>query len=97
MKFTPDTLKKVLLQIEERLKFSKEDINCPQGFDIEYSIKVDDIINSIGVNQSEEIRYCLAVLRELEYIYIASGEIKRVMPQGYKCICDVLRGINFKY
>lgn len=97
MKFTSDTLKKILQSIEERLKFSVEDITKPQGFDIDCSIKVEEIINSIAVNQSEEIRYCLAVLRELGYIDISSGEIKRITPNGYKCICEVLHNINFKY
>lgn len=97
MQFTADTLKQVLQTIESKLKFSVEDINAPQGFDIICSISAEDIINTISTKQAEEIRYCLAVLERIDYINISSGVINGITPRGYKCICEVLHGVNFRY
>lgn len=97
MQFTAETLKKVLLEIENRLKFTTDDVNDPQGLYVDCSIKVEDFINSFATNQSKEIRYCLSVLREIEYLNISNGMIKGITPKGYKCMCDVLHNINFKY
>lgn len=97
MQFTADTFKQILQTIESKLKFSVEDINAPQGFDLICSITVEDVINTISIKQTEEIRYCLAVLEQIDYINISSGVINSITPQGYKCICEVLHGVNFKY
>ena len=97
MQFTADTFRQILQTIEQNLKFSVEDINAPQGFDIVCSISAEDIINTISSNKAEEIRYCLAVLEQIDYINISSGVINSITPQGYKCICEVLHRINFKY
>lgn len=97
MQFTSDTFKQILQAIEHKLKFSVKDINDPQGFDIVCSISAEDIINAISSSKAEEIRYCLAVLKKIDYIDISSGVIHYITPKGYKCICEVLHGINFKY
>ena len=97
MNFTSETFKQILQAIEYRLKFSVQDYNQPQGFDIVCSIGVEEIFNAVDPNKTEEIRYCLAILRQIEYINISSGVINRITPNGYKCICEVLHGINFKY
>ena len=47
MQFTTDTFKQILQTIESKLKFSVEDINAPQGFDLICSITVEDVINTI--------------------------------------------------
>lgn len=97
MQFTAETLKQVLRTIEERLEFSSKDLKCPQSYDIIYNIDTEELINSIGTNKSDEIKYCLAVLREIGYINISHGVIRNITPNGYKLMSNVLHGIDFKY
>lgn len=101
MQFNTDLFKQILNSIEYRLKFVVDGVNEAQSFDINCSIAVDDIIASVNTNGSkykvEDIKYCLAVLRQMDYIDIAHGTIKTIKPSGYKFLLYMLHGIDCRY
>lgn len=97
MQFTAETLKQVLRGIEERLEFSSKDFKSPQSYDIICNIDTEELISTININISTEIKYCLAVLRQIGYIDISHGVIRNITPNGYKLMSNVLHGIDFKY
>ena len=97
MKFTADILQQILIIIENNLIFKVQEINKPGSYDISCSVNVEDIINSIGTKSSDDIRYCLAVLYRIGYIGISNGVIDKITAEGYKFMCELLHGINFKY
>jgi len=97
MKFTADILKQILLIIENNLKFNVQEIDKPGSYDISCSVKAEDIINSIGTKSANDIRYCLAILYRIGYIGISNGVIDKITAEGYKFMCELLHGVNFKY
>lgn len=91
MNFKLELLKQLLTSIESKLTFSVEGVKEPQSFDIKCYIDIEELIQKYSkISSEDEVKYCLALLKQFGYINISNGFISNVTPEGLKFMAKVL-------
>ena len=100
MQFKMELFKEILVAIEYRLKFAMDGVDKSGAFDLSCNIEVIELVDLLTSTKRytvDELKYCLSLLSNLEYITICNGKITKVMPKGFKLILSVLHGLNCQY
>lgn len=101
MTFNSTLFKELLTLIETRVKFTRDGLIEAQCLDFECNIDAEELLKSMNKTNErykmDEFKYCLAVLKHLDYIKISSGSINGITPSGLKFIMSQLHGIEFKF
>lgn len=101
MNFKTDLFRSIISIIESKWSFVSENFNDSRSFDIKCNINIQEIFDLVNKNGAkytkDEVKYCLAILREAEYISISEGFITGVTQSGFKFIVHTRNNINFIY
>lgn len=99
--FNNDLFRQLLTTIEYNIKFSVDGTTEPQSFDLSCNININDIFVLFNKNieryKLEELKYCVSILREFDYIHTTEGVIDGITRNGLKFILLTLHGIECKY
>lgn len=96
-----ELFRELLSTIEYNIKFSLDDTDKPQSFDLKCNISVNEIFTLFNKTSNryklDELKYCVSILREFDYIHVTEGVIDGITRNGLKFILFTLHGIEFKY
>lgn len=98
--FNTELFRELLNTIEYNIKFSVDGITEPQSFDLKCKMNINDIFILLNKTSNryklDELKYCLSILREFDYIHITEGSIDGITRNGLKFIISTLHGIECK-
>ena len=100
MQFKMDLFRQLLTAIEYRIKFVADGVDKSEAFDMCCDIEVNELVELLTTSKNynvDELKYCLSLLSNLEYIIVSNGKITKVLPKGFKLILSVLHGLNCQY
>lgn len=99
--FNTDLFRELLNTIEYNIKFSVDGITEPQSFDLRCKLDINDIFSLFNKNgeryKLDDLKYCVSILREFDYIHITEGTIDGITRNGLKFIISTLHGIECKF
>lgn len=101
MKFNSTLFKELLTLIETRLKFANDELTEEQCLDFKCNIDLEEIFKTINQPKErckmEEFKYCIALLRQFEYVKISNGSINGITPAGFKFIMSQIHSNECKF
>ena len=101
MSFNNTLFRELLTLIETRTTFTVSGVKEPQCFDFKCCIDIEELFSTMNKTSErykmEEFKYCIALLRQFDYIKISNGSIIGFTQNGYKFLLSTLHNIECKY
>lgn len=94
MQFNNTLFRELLTLIETRTTFTVNGLKEAQCFDFKCCIDIEELFATMNQTSErykmEEFKYCIALLRQFDYIKTSNGSICGFTPNGYKFLLSTL-------